>query len=238
MGNNGNNGHNGNIRVLVADSEPIFSYGLCQALSNSERIEVIDQALSGQEVIDKTNKFKPDIIVIGLNLSGYNGIQITEIIGQIYPEIKIIILSPPDAIEDSIEHAIGVGAKGFLSKNISPVELAKSVIETADIGAVICPTMIPFLMNKIAEKHEEKPLVELILSTRERQVMELVAEGMGNREIAKTLFISANTVKGHLRRIIDKLKVNNRVEVARYVLLNGLPDPILSEDELIDIPLS
>ena len=209
------------IKVLVADSAPIFAFGLSKALSTGKRIEVVGQAHSGQEVIDKTDKLGPDIVVTDLNLSGHDGIKVTEMLREIHPEVKVIILAPTENAENFLGSAIVAGAKGFLSKNISPAELFEGVIATADVGAVICPTMIPLLMGKLAERRVEKPEVTFILSAREREVMELVAEGMGNREIAETLFISENTVKGHLRRIIDKLKVHNRVDVARYVLLNG-----------------
>jgi DNA-binding NarL/FixJ family response regulator len=219
-----NNSNNNNIRVIVADSAPIFASGLSQALSTEERIEVVGQAYNGKEVIDKTDELGPDIIVMDVNLSGYDGIKVTEILREIHPEVKVIILAPPENAENLLYSVIGAGAKGFLPKTISPIELIKGVVETADIGAAIYPTMIPLLMGKLAEKPVYKPVAGFILSAREREVMRLVAEGMGNREIAQTLVISENTVKGHLRRIIDKLKVNNRVEVARYVLLNGLPE--------------
>ena len=224
--------NNNNIKVLVADNAPIFTFGLAQALSTGERIEVIGQAHNGHEVLDKTEELNPDVVVMDVYLAGHNGIQVTEMLRDTYPEVKVIILAPPENAESLLDSAIGAGAKGFLSKTIGPVELVRSVIETADIGAAICPSMIPLLLNKLAERHVEKPVVGLLLSAREREVMELVAEGMGNREIAEALFISENTVKGHLRRIIDKLKVNNRVEVARYVLLNGLLEHGLSEHEL------
>jgi DNA-binding NarL/FixJ family response regulator len=225
-----NNKHN--IKVLVADSAPIFAFGLVQALSTGERIEVIGHAHNGQEVLDKTEELDPDVVVMDVNLAGHNGIQVTEMLRDTYPEVKVIILTPPENAENLFESAIGAGAKGYLSKNINPMDLVKGVIETADMGAAICPTMIPLLLEKLAERRIDKPVIGLLLSAREREVMELVAEGMGNREIAEALVISENTVKGHLRRIIDKLKVNNRVEVARYVLLNGLLEHDLSEHEL------
>lgn len=230
MGDNNNNHHN--IKVLVADSAPIFAFGLAQALSTGERIEVVGYAHNGQEVLDKTEELDPDVVVMDVNLAGHNGIQVTEMLRDTYPKVKVIILAPPENAENLFESAIGAGVKGFLSKNISPMDLVKGVIETADMGAAICPTMIPLLLEKLVERRIDKPVIGLLLSAREREVMELVAEGMGNREIAEALFISENTVKGHLRRIIDKLKVNNRVEVARYVLLNGLLEHGLPEHEL------
>ena len=217
-----NSNRSNSIKVLVADSAPIFAFGLSQALSTGDRIEVVGQAHNGQEVIDKTAELGPDIIVMEANLSGHDGIKVTEMLRELYPEVKVIILAPPESAESLLESAIGAGAKGFLSKNVSTVELVKGIIETADVGAAISPMMIPLLMAKLSEGGVEKQEVRIPLSAREREVIELVAAGMGNHEIAETLFISENTVKGHLRRITDKLKVNNRVEVARYVILSGL----------------
>ena len=209
------------IKVLIADNSPIFALGLRQALSGHDRIEVIDHVYDGQQVIDKTEELKPDIILMDLQLPRHDGIKVTEMLHEIHPEVKVIILASPEKTEAIFESAIRAGAKGFLLRTVNPMELAKGIVETVDGGAAICPTLIPLILGKLAARRE-KPVVGLLLSAREKEVMEQVAEGKSNRDIAETLFISENTVKGHLRRIIDKLKVTNRVEVARYVMLNEL----------------
>ena len=209
------------IKVFIADRSPIFVSGLSQILSGEERIEVVGQAHSGQDVIDKIETLHPDVVLMDANLPEHGGIQVLEMLKEQSPSSKVIILTPPDKIEALLDSALNAGAKGFLPNNISPKELVKGVIKMADEGAAIGPTVIPLIFDKLVERRQEKPVMGIDLSARETEIMGLVAEGMGNHDIAETLFISENTVKGHIRRIIDKLKVNNRVEIARYVLLNG-----------------
>lgn len=206
------------IKVLVADSSAIFIAGLATVLLGHKRIEVVDHAHDGQEVLDKTKDLHPDIVLMDAELPGHGGIRATEMLQGLYPEVKVVILTPPAGTEALLHSAIRAGVKGFLIKTVSSTELINSIIQTADEGASISPKLMPLILGKLAAG-EEKPVVRITLSIREREVMELVADGKNNREIGEALFISENTVKGHLRRIIDKLQVNNRVEVARYVLL-------------------
>ena len=210
------------IRVLVADSSQIYALGLAQSLLEDGRIEVFNHVYSGQHVIDMTEKIRPDIILIDSGLLNHDGTSVLGMLQELYPEVKVIVLIPPDDMKSILDNAIDRGAKGILPKNISPAELVESVIEMAEFGAAIHPTMLPQILEKLVAGHREKPEALVHLSIREREVIELVAAGRANRDIAETLFISENTVKGHLRRISYKLKVNNRVELARYVMLNGL----------------
>lgn len=219
----------GSVKVFIADKSPIFTVGLAQVLSSDERIEVVGQAHSGQDVIDRIEALNTDVVVMDFHLPEHGGIQVLKMLQKRHPGIKVIILTPPDNAEALLDSVLDAGAKGFLPNTISPAELVEGVVETAGGGVAISHMVIPLILNKLVEKRREKPNMENVLSTREREVTVLVAKGMGNREIAETLFITENTVKGHIRRIIDKLRVNNRVEVARYVLLNGLSEQGIPE---------
>ena len=210
------------IKVLVADSSPIYALGLTQVLSQDKRIEVFNHVQDGQDVMDEVDKVEPDVVVIDIQFDEHGSVRVTEMLRESYPEVKVLILTPPEIADVVFGDAISAGAKGFLIKNINPTELVNGVIETANKGASIHPRMIPLLLEKLTERRKENPKIENLLSTRESEVIKLVAGGMCNRDIAETLFISENTVKGHLRRISNKLKVNNRVELARHALLNGL----------------
>lgn len=208
------------IKVLVADSSQIYALGLVHSLSESERIEVFNHVHSWQYVIGEIDQVKPDIILIDCQLLDQeDGSGGPEMLQALYPKIKVIVLITPENMSSLINKAINAGAKGLLPRNISPAELVKSVIETATLGAAIHPTMLPQILERLTTQLQKKPVVEILLSTREREVLELVAEGKSNREIAETLFLSENTVKGHIKRICNKLNVDNRVEMARYVLL-------------------
>lgn len=210
----------GSIKVFIADKSPIFVSGMAQVLSGDESVEVVGQAISGQDVIDKIQMLNPDVLVMDAHLPKHGGIQVLEMLQEQHPKIKVIILAPPDNIEALLDSVLSAGAKGILPNTISPTELVKGIVETADGGIAISPTMIPLILDKLVERRRGRQEVAPVLSIREREVLELVADGMCNREIAETLIISENTVKGHVRRIIDKLNVNNRVELVRYVLIN------------------
>lgn len=209
------------LRILVGDSSPIFALGLVQALSEDERIEVFDHAYDGQAVMDKVEEIEPDIVVIDSELPNHGGVRVTEMLRELYPEVKVIILAPPQNAEAFLDSATNAGAKGLLLRTISPTELINSVVETANGGVAISRRLIPLVLGKLAAR-EEKPVVQTLFSAREREVVELVAKGRSNHEIAKALFLTENTVRGYLSRITHKLKVNNRVGVARYALRNEL----------------
>ena len=208
------------IKVLVAGSSEIYALGLARSLSEDERIEIFDHVYSGRHVTDKTDEIKPDIVLIDSALLQNNGAKVLEMLHELHPEVKVMVLIPPEHMNSILDRAINAGAKGILPKNISPTELVESVVETAEFGASVHPTMLPQILEKLVETQPEKPVIENPLSIREIEVIELVAEGKSNRAIAEILFISENTVKGHIKRICNKLNVDNRIEIARYVLLD------------------
>ena len=208
------------IKVLVADSSQIYALGLAQSLAEDERIEVFNHVYNGRHVTDMTDEIKPDIILIDSTLLKNDGAKVLEMLHELHPDVKVIVLIPPENTKSILDKVINAGAKGILPKNVNPKELIKSVVETAEFGATIHPTMLPQILEKLVETMPEKPAIENPLSIREIEVIELVAEGKSNRAIAEILFISENTVKGHIKRICNKLNVDNRIEMARYVLLN------------------
>jgi len=212
------------IKVLVADRLPILAYGLAQVLSADERIEVINQAYTTHDVIAKAEKTQLDIIIIDAQLLSYEGVRVTKILRELQPGVKFIILTSPEDAKTHLDIAVNVQTEGFLLKTIKPGELVECVIETVMGGTAFSPKLMSLILDEITSGQRPKEVAGMSLSIREMEIIEKVAEGMGNREIAETLFTSENTVKGHLRRICGKLKVNNRVEVARYLFLNGLPN--------------
>lgn len=209
------------IKVFVADSSQIYALGLAKSLSEDERIEIFNHIYTMRHVIDNMGQIKPDIVLIDTTLLNHDDDDtILEILQRLYAKVKIIALIPPEDTRSSINKAVNAGAKSIVPKNISPTELIECVIETANGGTSIYPTLLPQILEKLAAKLEERPVIENPLSTREIEVIELVAEGKSNHDIAQILFLSENTVKGHLKRICRKLNIDNRVEMTRYVLLN------------------
>lgn len=208
------------IKVLVASGSQIYALGLIHSLIDDERIEVYNHTYSEHYVIEMAGQVNPDIILIDFELLNRKGDRVPEILQEIFPEVKVIVLIPPENIESFLDNAINAGVRGILPETINPVDLVKSIIDTAQIGAAIHPTLIPLILKKLTTRLRDKPAIEHHLSDREREILELVAKGKTNREIAESLFVSENTVKGHVRRICYKLNIENRVEMARYMLLN------------------
>ena len=208
------------IKVLVASKSQIYALGLFHLLAEDERIEVFNHAHSGQYVIDVVGKINPDIILIDSELLNYDRAGVHKTLHELYSEVKVIVLITPENMRTFLDDAINAGVRGIMPKNISPMELVKGVVETAEFGAAIHPTVMPQILEKMMARIQGKPVEKPLWSDRERDIMELAAEGKSNRAIADILFISVNTVKSHIKRICDKLNVDNRIEIARYVLLD------------------
>jgi len=208
------------IKVLVADSSEIYALGIARSLSESEDIQIFNHAYTSRQVIDTVQKSKPDIVIIGPDLLNQDEAIICENIRDLHSEVKVMVLISPENLKPLLNTIISTGVTGILPRNINPNELVESVIEMAKLGATIHPTVMPQILTMLQKGQEERPAIEILLSTREREVIELLAEGGSNREIANTLFISENTVKSHLKRICSKLNTDNRVDLARHVLLN------------------
>jgi DNA-binding NarL/FixJ family response regulator len=208
------------IRVLVAERFPMFCRGLADVLAEQSEIEVVDQTHDGLEVIDKAKELIPDIILMDVELPKCDGIRATQSLQLLQPEVKVIILSPPEKKAQFFDSAIKAGAKGFLLKTATASELIKGVMETAREGAAISTAVIPLMLERLSTKAEQ-PIDEALLTVRERDVMLLLMEGKSNRRIAEALSLSENTVKYHIRSILEKFDVNNRVEAACHAIQKG-----------------
>ena len=163
----------------------------------------------------------PDIVLMDADLPECDGIRATQALRLLQPEVKVIILSPLQNKELLFEGAIKAGAKGFLLKTVSELELINGVIETARGGAVVSPSMIPLMLERLSMTVGEQDTEGALLTIRERDVMMHLMAGKSNRQIAEALSLSENTVKVHIRSILDKFDVNNRVEAACYALSRG-----------------
>jgi DNA-binding NarL/FixJ family response regulator len=209
------------IRVLIAERFPMFCRGLADVLAEQSEIEVVDQTHDGLEVIDKAKELIPDIILMDVELPKCDGIRATQSLQLLQPEVKVIILSPPEKKTQFFDSAIKAGAKGFLLKTATASELIKGVRETAREGAAISTAVIPLMLERLSMAAAEQQTDEALLTVRERDVMLLLMEGKSNRRIAEALSLSENTVKYHIRSILEKFDVNNRVEAACHAIQKG-----------------
>lgn len=214
------------MRVLLADDHALFRAGLTSLL-NAWGIQVIGQAANGNEAIARARELHPDLVLMDINMPGLNGLEATRAIKAEFPDIKVIILTVSDDQEDLFE-AIKSGAEGYLLKNLREEEFADLVNRIARGEPVMSSGLAKKLLQEFARlKQQEKPVVEAEaeieagLSVREQEVLELVARGDTNKEVAATLYISENTVNFHMKNILSKLHLKNRTQVAAWALRHG-----------------
>jgi DNA-binding NarL/FixJ family response regulator len=215
------------IRTLIVDDHALFRRGLEIVLVTEPDIEVVGQAGDGTEAVDRASEFLPDVVLMDVKMPRSSGIEACRAIKDVAPSAKIIILTMSDEEEDLFE-AIRAGASGYLLKDIPLDEVAEAVRAVHGGQSLISPSMAGKLLSEFAtlarrdqdERPQQVPAPKL--TDREMQVLKLVARGMNNRDIAKELFISDNTVKNHVRNILEKLQIHSRMEAVMVAVREKL----------------
>jgi DNA-binding NarL/FixJ family response regulator len=217
------------IRVVVADDHALFRRGLEMVLESEPDIEVVAEANNGGEAVQMATEHVPDLVLMDVRMpatGGINGgIEATQAIKDAVPNTKILMLTISDEEEDLYD-AIKAGASGYLLKEISIEEVADAIRSVHAGQSLISPSMASKLLTEfatMAKKDEEKQQMPAPrLTDREMEVLTLVAQGLNNRDIAKELFISENTVKNHVRNILEKLHLHSRMEAVVYAVREKL----------------
>jgi DNA-binding NarL/FixJ family response regulator len=215
------------IRVLIADDQALFRRGLFVVLGTEDGVEVVAEAENGLEAIEKARELAPDVVLMDVRMPKANGIEAAAQIRADLPSTKILMLTVSDEEEDLYE-AIKAGANGYLLKEISVEEVAEAIRAVMQGQSLISPSMASKLLSEFnalvrrAEDRQQFPAPAL--TNREIEVLRLVAKGMSNREIAEELYISENTVKNHVRNILEKLHLHNRMEAVIYAVKERLLD--------------
>jgi len=211
------------ISVLLAEDHTILRKGLCSLLENEYGIEVVGEAGNGREAIEKAEKLKPDIVVLDISLPLLNGIEVTKQLRKNLPEIKILILTMHTSDEFVFE-VLNAGAKGYIIKKAAPDELV-SAIHAISLGkSYFSPEISKMLIERKIEtgQMQDGSITYKILTEREREVLQLVAEGHSSREIAEMLFLSIKTVENHRANIMEKLGLHNLTELIKYAISKGI----------------
>ena len=205
------------IKVLVVDDHPLLRRGVMDVLGLQEQIMVVGEAGNGIEALEKARELSPEVIVMDLEMPTMNGLEATAAFQAEFPNIKILIFTVSDAQADLLS-TMRAGARGYILKNAAAAELLRAVSQIADGGVVVSPVMATKLLGELPmEKEAPETTPELeVLTQREAEVLQLVAKGASNKEIASALYISENTVKTHMRNIMDKLRLTNRTQAAVY----------------------
>lgn len=217
------------IRTLIVDDHALFRRGLEIVLETEPDIEVVGQASDGAEAVQQAGEQLPDVVLLDVRMPRSSGIEACRQIKDVAPSAKIVILTMSDEEEDLFE-AIRAGASGYLLKDIPLDEVAEAVRAVHGGQSLISPSMAGKLLTEFAalarrdqeqvEQPQQVPAPKL--TDREMQVLKLVARGMNNRDIAKELFISDNTVKNHVRNILEKLQIHSRMEAVMVAVREKL----------------
>ena len=214
------------LRVLVVDDHALFRRGIVTVLANQDNINVVGEAVNGLEAIAKAEELAPDVILMDLNMPQCSGLEATQALQAKALQAKILVLTVSDN-EADLFAAIKFGATGYILKNTEPEALVQAIYHIAQGGVIISPVMATKLLAEFRDastgaRTESTNNEKDNMSPREDEVLQLVAQGATNKEIADSLFISENTVKTHLRNIMDKLHLANRSQAAAYAVKRGL----------------
>jgi two-component system NarL family response regulator len=215
--------------VLIADDHALFRRGLEMVLEEEDDIDLVGQASDGTEAVSVAGESLPDIVLMDIRMPKISGIEACRAIKDLAPSAKIVMLTISDEEEDLFE-AIRAGASGYLLKDIPLDEVAEAVRSVHGGQSLINPSMAGKLLSEFAtlakRDAEEEERVQHVaapkLTDREMEVLKLVARGMNNRDIAKELFISENTVKNHVRNILEKLQIHSRMEAVMIAVRQKL----------------
>ena len=211
------------IRVLMADDHAIFRDGLRKLLDGEEDISIVGEASNGNECIRMLTKLKPDILLLDLRMPDKDGLTLLEEMNFDTMTSRVIVLTATEDDRDVVR-AMRLGARGVVLKQSASDLLIKSIRKVAGGEIWLDKRMTSEVMKAFAKSTEtgrrEKPL----LSDREKEIVQLVAQGYRNREIGEKLFISEQTVKNHLHNIFDKLGVSDRLELALYAIHHRITD--------------
>jgi len=212
------------MRVVLADDHLLFRAGIASLLQ-AWGADVVGQAGDGFEALEQARRLKPDLILMDITMPGCNGLEATRLIKAALPETKIVMVTVSDDDEDLFE-SIKSGAEGYLLKDMDEDELGRVLHAVEANEPALSPGLAARILDEFARVSREGPARETAaeLTQREREVLQLVAGGSTNREIAAALFVSENTVNFHVKNILAKLHLKNRTQAVAYAIRTGLVD--------------
>ncbi|WP_298861194.1 response regulator transcription factor [uncultured Microbacterium sp.] len=213
------------IRVLIVDDDPLVRSALSHFVSRGDEVEVIGEAENGLEAIDFLEHDRPDVVMMDVQMPEMNGIEATAAIIQRWPDIRILAVTTLDGSE-TVLPMLSAGASGYLLKDSSAESILDGVREVYSGASSLSPRIASLLVKHVRETEPEAGAAEALemLTEREAEVLERLAQGMSNAEIAQSLIVSEGTVKAHLGRIMAKWHVRDRVQILVTAAHAGLVD--------------
>ena len=210
------------VRLILADDHKIMREGLRALLAKQKEIEVIAEADSGRGVIELCSQLHPDVVVIDISMPDLNGIDAARQITRQAPDIKVIALSM-HSDKKYVKEMLAAGASGYLLKDAAFEELGMAIATVLKNKTYLSPQITDTVVKDYVNEHVPKDsIVSTALSAREREVLQLIAEGKSTRDIAAKLFVSVKTIETHRKQIMDKLGFNSIAELTKYAIREGL----------------
>jgi DNA-binding NarL/FixJ family response regulator len=214
-------------RVLIVDDEDLMREGLVELLTSDPGIEIIGQASTGREAVDRARRLAPDVVLMDVRMPDLDGIAATRELSRAAPDTRVLILTTFEQ-DDYVFGALRAGASGFLLKRARPEELIAAVHTIAAGDSLLSPSVTRRVIDRMAQQ----PTPELAdqakldeLTPREREVLEPLARGLSNREIAEALTVEESTIRTHVKRILMKLGLRDRVQAVIFAYETGVNQP-------------
>jgi DNA-binding NarL/FixJ family response regulator len=217
------------IRVLIADDQRLVRAGFMMILGSEEDIEVVGEADDGVEAVARVRELRPDVVLMDIRMPGLDGIEATRRVVAEHPEVRVVVLTTFD-LDEYVYAALRAGASAFLLKDAKESQLLAAIRVVADGGSLFAPSVTQRLISRFADgaTQERPPLPDV--TSREREVLGLVARGLSNAEIAAQLVVSEHTVKTHVASLLQKLGLRSRVQAVVLAYESGLVRPGLTEE--------
>ncbi len=201
------------IKIVLIDDHPLFRKGVGQMISDNPRFEVVGEAASGQQGLEIAQALRPDMVLIDINMKGMSGLETLRRLKATDLQARYIILTVSNSEEDLIE-ALRVGADGYLLKDMEPEDLCANLLKAWSGMTVLQDTLTEVLRSALLSPVSVGSTKEELLTIREREVLECLADGLNNKTIARNLGISDTTVKVHVKNVLRKLNLTSRLEAA------------------------
>ncbi len=201
------------IRVMIIDDHPLFRKGVSQIISDDPNFEVVGEAASGQEGLELAEQTQPDLVLLDLNMRGMDGLETLRRFKQTDLLTRYVILTVSDS-EDDLMEALKIGADGYLLKDMEPEDLRANLMKASVGVTVLQDSLTQVLKQALSEPDTKVNQADAGLTDRENEILDCLAEGMNNKNIARKLGISDTTVKVHIKNILRKLNLTSRLEAA------------------------
>ncbi|MGW3353662.1 response regulator [Nonomuraea rubra] len=211
-------------RVLISDDDDLMRAGLIELLTNDPTIDIVGQAATGREAVEQACRLGPDVVLMDVRMPDMDGIMATRELSRIAPGVRVLILTTFEQ-DDYIFGALRAGASGFLLKRTRPEDLISAVHVVAAGDSLLSPSVTRRVIDRMARQPAPDLADQALLAgltRREREVLELVARGLSNREIAAALVVEESTIRTHVKRLFMKLGLRDRVQVVIFAYENGL----------------